>query len=342
MHNMIGNTPLLILRYQYHGEERVIYAKAEFYNLTGSIKDRMAKHIIEESYKDGTLRRGMPIVEATSGNTGISFSALGAMNEHPVHIFMPEWMTNERKQMIKKYGAILHEVSHEQGGFEGAVALADAFALENNGFRPQQFRNEYNVDAHYKTTGLEICTQLKKIGIEPDGFVAGVGSGGTIMGVRKRLIQCHPHLKVFPLEPFESPILSKGLKGIDHRIHGIGDRFIPEILKTELLEKPVVVHDGDAILMSQMLAKKLGLGVGISSGANFLGAVMLQNTYGKDFKIVTVFSDDSKKYLSSDLTKEVSVESDFISPDIKLIDVDGECVCDTRIIQGTCYKEFGR
>ena len=142
MNNMIGNTPLLEVKYRYKGEERRIFAKAEFYNLTGSIKDRMAKHVIEESYKDGTLRRGMPIIAATSGNTGISFSALGAMHSHPVHIFMPEWMTSERKSMIKKYGATLHEVSHVQGGFEGSVVLADELALKIDGFRPQQFINK--------------------------------------------------------------------------------------------------------------------------------------------------------------------------------------------------------
>lgn len=341
MHNMIGNTSLLSIKYRYNGEERVIYAKAEFYNLTGSIKDRMAKHIIEESYKDGTLKRGMPIIEATSGNTGISFSALGAMYEHPVHIFMPEWMTSERKQMIKKYGAVLHEVTQEQGGFEGAVKLADQLSEEIGGFRPQQFSNLYNVDAHYKTTGLEICTQLNKLGVEPDGFVAGIGTGGTIMGVRKQLIRCHPNLKTFPLEPFESPTISKGIKGVNHRIQGIGDGFIPEIVKLDLLDEVMVIHDGDAILMAQLLAKKLGLGVGVSSGANFLGAVMIQNKYGKDFNIVTVFSDDSKKYLSSDLLKEEPIKPEYITPSIKLIDMDGECVCDTRIIQGTCYKQYG-
>ncbi|QMS84387.1 PLP-dependent cysteine synthase family protein [Candidatus Xianfuyuplasma coldseepsis] len=338
MNNMIGNTPLLSITYRYKGEERIIYAKAEFYNLTGSIKDRMAQHIIMESYKDGTLQRGMPIIEATSGNTGIAFSALGAMYEHPVHIFMPEWMTTERKQMIRKYGATLHEVTKEQGGFEGCVLLANQLAESINGFRPQQFYNPYNMDAHFKTTGLEICTQLDKLGVIPDAFVAGVGTGGTIMGVGKRLHVRYPHVKLFPVEPAQSPVMSTGNKGLDHRIQGIGDGFIPELIDMRKLDEVIVISDGDAIIMAQLLAKKLGLGVGISSGANFLAAVSVQNKYGKDFNVITVFSDDSKKYLSSDLTKIEPIQEGYYSPHIELIEMDGECICDVRIHTGTCVK----
>lgn len=338
MNNMIGNTPLLDIKYMYKGEERRIFAKAEFYNLTGSIKDRMGKHVIEESYKDGTLKREMPIIVATSGNTGISFSALGAMYKHPVHVFMPEWMTFERKSMIKKYGATLHEVSHEQGGFEGSVELADTLALEINGFRPQQFINKYNEDAHYKTTGLEICTQLDKLEIRPDAFVAGIGTGGTMMGVGKRLKKRYPHVKLLPLEPYKSAIMTTGKVISDHRIQGIGDGFIPELVDLSKLDDILVIHDGDAILMAQLLANKLGLGVGISSGANFLGAVMAQNMFGKDFNVITIFIDDSKKYLTSDLLKVEPIKDGYLTPDITLIEVDATCICDVRIINGTCIK----
>jgi len=336
---MIGNTPLLEIKYRYKGEERIIYAKAEFYNLTGSIKDRMAKHIIKESYKDGSLKEGMPIIEATSGNTGIAFSALGALYEHPVHIFMPDWMTSERKNMIKKFGATLHEVTKEQGGFEGSVVLADALAKEIGGFRPQQFFNPYNEDAHFYTTGLEICTQLDMLNVVPDGFVAGVGTGGTIMGVGKRLRIKYPHVKVFPLEPFKAQSMKLGEKGIEHRIQGIGDGFVPELVKLEKLDEVIVVHDGDAVLMAQLLARKLGLGVGISSGANLIGAIMMQNKYGKDFNVVTVFSDDSKKYLSSDLLKKEEMKEDYMTQHIELVEVDGSCICDTRIKKGTCIRQ---
>ncbi len=340
MNNMIGNTPLLTIKYRYKGEERTLYAKAEFYNLTGSIKDRMAKHIIEESYRDGTLKRGMPIIEATSGNTGIAFSSLGALYEHPVHIFMPQWMTDERKRMIKKYGATLHEVTHEQGGFEGSVVLADKLAEEINGFRPQQFYNKYNEEAHFRTTGLEICTQLDKLAVVPEAFVAGVGTGGTIMGVGRRLRVRYPNVKVCPVEPFKSQSMTLGVKGVDHRIQGIGDGFVPELINMKKLDDILVVHDGDAIIMAQILAKKLGLGVGISSGANFIAAVKLQNMYPSLNNIVTVFSDDSKKYLTSDLTKTEPVQEDYLSQDIELIDFDGECICDTRINSGTCVKLY--
>ncbi len=342
MNNMIGNTPLLSIKYKYKGEERILYAKAEFYNLTGSIKDRMAQHIIIESYKDGTLRRGMPIIEATSGNTGIAFSALGAIHEHPVHIFMPEWMSLERKQMIRKYGATLHEVTQEQGGFEGSVELADKLAEEIGGFRPQQFYNPYNEDAHFKTTGLEICTQLDKLGVVPDGFVAGVGTGGTIMGVGKRLHIKYPHVKLFPVEPHKAPAMSKGVCGGEHRIQGIGDGFVPQLVKMDRLDDVIVVHDGDSVLMAQLLAKKLGLGVGISSGANFIAAVEAQNKYGKDFNVVTVFSDDSKKYLSGDLTKKEPIQNDYYTPHIELLEMDGECICDSRINTGTCVKLYNQ
>jgi cysteine synthase A len=336
MNNMIGNTPLLIINYKYKGEKRIIYAKAEYYNLTGSIKDRIAKHIIFESYKDGTLTRHMPIIEATSGNTGIAFAALGAMHGHPVHIFMPEWMSNERKQLIRSYGAILHEVTYEQGGFAGCVELADAYAKEINGFRPQQFINPYNVEAHYLTTGLEICTQLDKLHVEPHCFVAGVGTGGTIMGVKKRLKRKYPNVKVFPLEPAQSAFMSTGIAGEKHRIQGIGDGFIPEIVKLDELDEVLVVDDFDAILMARLLAQKLGLGVGISSGANFIGAVMAQNKYGKDANTITIFSDDTKKYLSSDTNLFEEPKDDFISNDIELISVDAECICDKRIFEGVC------
>lgn len=336
MNNMIGNTPLLIINYKYKGEDRIIYAKAEYYNLTGSIKDRIAKHIIFESYKDGTLSRGMPIVEATSGNTGIAFAALGAMYGHPVHIFMPEWMSNERKQLIKGYGAILHEVTYEQGGFAGCVELADAFAEEIGGFRPQQFLNPYNVQAHYLTTGLEICAQLEKLGVPPHCFVAGVGTGGTIMGVKQRLKRKFPNVKIFPLEPAQSAFMTTGNPGTRHRIQGIGDGFIPEIVKMSELDEVLVVDDGDAILMAHLLAKKLGLGVGISSGANFIGAVLAQNIYGKESNTITIFSDDAKKYLSADGDLIEQPKPGFISNDIELVSVDAECICDKRIVNGIC------
>ncbi len=336
MKNLIGNTPLLRIEYKYQGEKRIIYAKAEYYNLTGSIKDRMANHIINQSYKDGTLKKGMTIVEATSGNTGIAFSALGAHYGHPVHIFMPDWMSDERKGMIGKYGAVLHEVSKEQGGFVGSIKLADEFAKKTNGFRPRQFSNPYNSEAHYETTGLEIVAQLKNYNAIPDMLVAGVGTGGTVMGIGKRFKEVNQNALIFPLEPSNSPTLSTGCKIGKHRIQGISDEFIPELVNLDELDEVIMVDDGDSVIMAQMLATKLGLGVGISSGANFLGCVLAQNKYGSDKACVTLFSDDSKKYLSTDLLCKEPVREGFISKDIELLNLEGNCICNKRIKDGTC------
>lgn len=336
MKNMIGNTPMLEINYKYKGELRKLFAKAEYFNLTGSIKDRIAYHIINEAYKDGSLTPGMPIIEATSGNTGIAFCALGAYYGHDVHIFMPDWMSSERKEMIKRYGAILHEVTPEEGGFLGSIRMADEFANEVNGFRPHQFSNNQNTEAHYLTTGAEIVAQFRMANIVPDGFVAGVGTGGTVMGAGRRIKEAHPHVMLFPLEPSNSPTLSTGYKVGKHRIQGISDEFIPDIVKLKELDEIVMVDDGDSIIMAQKLAKELGLGVGISSGANLVGAIMMQNKYGSDFNIVTIFSDDSKKYLSTDLIKDEEIKEGFISPDVELISVETFCVCDKRIKQGNC------
>jgi len=340
MENLIGNTPLLHIVYEFKCERREIFAKAEYYNLTGSIKDRMASHIIKESLKDGTLKEKMPIVEATSGNTGIAFSALGALKDHEIHIFMPDWMSNERKWMITKYGATLHEVSKEQGGFIGSIKLADEFAKKIDGFRPQQFTNKYNADAHYETTGPEIIAQLRQHNKVPDALVAGVGTGGTIMGIGRRFKECFPDVKLYPLEPSNSPTLSTGCQVGKHRIQGISDEFIPGLLKLEELDDIIMVDDGDSVIMTQKLATELGIGVGISSGANFLGAVIAQNKLGKDKCVVTLFSDDSKKYLSTDLLKKEPIKEGFLSPSIKLISVTGHCICKKRIDKGACYGEL--
>lgn len=336
MNNMIGNSPLLYIKYRYKGEDRCMFAKAEYFSLTGSIKDRMASHILKKSYESGILQKGQPIVEATSGNTGIAFSALGALLGHEVHIFMPDWMSKERKDMIRNYGAILHEVSKEQGGFIGSIKMADEYAKEINGFRPQQFSNDYNTKAHYETTGPEIISQLRKLKMKPEMFVAGVGTGGTVMGVGKRFREEYSDALIFPLEPSNSPTMTTGCKVGKHRIQGISDEFIPDIVDLDFLDEIIQVDDGDSVIMAQMLATKLGLGVGISSGANFLGAVYAQNKYGSDKTVITIFSDDSKKYLSTDLLSNEQVKDDFLSKDIELVSVDGICICNKRIQDDIC------
>src|SRR5215510_8462165 len=288
--HMIGNTPLLAIRLLYRGKERVIYAKAEHMNLTGSIKDRMALHILKKAYQEERIQPGDTIAEATSGNTGISFAAIGRALGHQVIIFMPDWMSQERVALIKSLGAKIIPVRRDQGGFVGSIRMTEALAEEKpHVFLPAQFANQANVEAHEKTTGPEIWWQLYFHSIRPDAFVAGVGTGGTIMGVGKFLRERNSAIKLHPLQPAESPTLSVGHKVGLHRIQGISDEFIPSILQLNQLDSVVSVHDGDAILMAQKLAAGLGLGVGISSGANLIGALMVQDKLGEEAVVTTVF-----------------------------------------------------
>jgi cysteine synthase A len=317
--SLIGNTPLLEIEFLFKGQKRILYAKAENMNMTGSIKDRMAIHILRNAFEKGLLKEGMPIIEATSGNTGIAFSAIGRALGHPVVIFMPNWMSSERINLIRGFGATINLVDKEEGGFLGSIDLANKMAAGLDGaFLPHQFENEYNTDAHYLTTGPEIWWQLKYRNLKPAAFVAGVGTGGTIMGVGKFLKEQDPSIKIHPLEPENSPTLTTGYKVGKHRIQGISDEFIPPIIKLDQLDSIICVDDGDGIIMSQKLAA-MGLGVGISSGANFIGALKVQNDMSDDAVVVTIFSDDNKKYLSTDLLKEEPIQKGFLSPDVELI-----------------------
>lgn len=318
LHRLVGNTPLLAIELTYAGQPRVIYAKLESLNLTGSIKDRMALFILEQAYREGLIAPGDRIAEATSGNTGISFAAIGRALGHPVTIFMPDWMSTERMALIASFGADIVPVSKAEGGFKGSIARAEELAdREPRVFLPQQFANAANVRAHAETTGPEIWSQLKSGGLTADAFVAGVGTGGTVMGVGQFLRGRKPEIAVHPIEPAESPTMSTGYKVGQHRIQGISDEFIPAIVKLDSLEGILAVHDGDAILMAQQLAQH-GLAVGISSGANLLGALMVQNTLGPDAIVVTVFPDSNKKYLSTDLLRNEPAKPDYLSPHIEV------------------------
>jgi cysteine synthase A len=318
--HMVGNTPLLAIQYSFRGEPRVVYAKAENLNMTGSIKDRMALYILRHGYLKGVLKPGAPIAEATSGNTGIAFAAVGRALGHPVTIFMPDWMSQERKDLIRSLGAEIRLVSREEGGFQGAIRMSEDFARQTAGaFLPRQFENPDNVTAHFETTGPEIWWQLRFHGLKPDAFVAGVGTGGTVMGVGRYLRAMKPDVRVHPLEPANSPTLTTGHKVGKHRIQGISDEFIPPIVDLSSLDAVVSIDDGDSILMAQKLARELGLGVGISSGANFLGAVQLQNALGAAAVVVTVLPDDNKKYLSTDLLRDEPTRPEFLAPQISLL-----------------------
>ncbi len=340
LRHMIGNTPLLAISVKYKGQDRVVFAKAENLNMTGSIKDRMALHIMLQAHKRGALSPGGLVVEATSGNTGIAFSAIGRALGHPVAIYMPNWMSRERIDLISSLGAEIVLVTPEQGGFLGSIKMAEERARRIEGaFLPRQFESEDNTAAHAETTGPEIWWQLSFHHLRPDAFVAGVGTGGTIMGVGRYLRGQVPDIKLHPVEPANSPTLSTGHKVGKHRIQGISDEFIPAIVDLDYLDEVVAVDDGDAILMAQRLASRLGLGVGISSGANLIAALKVQDQLGPDAVVVTVLPDDNKKYLSTDLlrTADEPVGDDFISTDVELVGYQAvKRVCHTCCVPEEC------
>lgn len=313
MNIKIGNTPIIEIRYKYNGKENSIFAKLEYYNYTGSIKDRVAFYIINEAIKNNVLKEGMTIYEATSGNTGISLSALGALLGYKVKIFMPNWVSKERIDIMKLYGAEVKLVSKEEGGFLKAIELAKQEAEENKGFLANQFENHDNILAHYETTGIEILNQVENIG----AFVSGIGTGGTLIGVGKRLKKEDSKIRVIALEPDKMPLLSKNKIISNHKIEGIGDDFIPQLVDKKIIDDIELINDDDAINMSRILSKKLGLGVGISSGANFLAAVIAKEKMDKN--VVTVFADDNKKYLSTELGNPIDKKPKFLSNNIEII-----------------------
>ena len=218
---LVGNTPMVAISFRFMGARRILYAKCEMYNMTGSIKDRMALHILEEAHASGSLKPGDLIIEASSGNSGISFAAMGRALGHPVGIYMPDWMSAERKALLRSFGAQLVCVSALQGGFVGSIRLAqDAQRKHRRVFLPEQFSNKNNPAVHELTTGPEIILQLASVGAMPAAFVAGVGTGGTVMGV-SRALRSLPEIagsvKVHPMEPAESPTLSRGCHRGHHR-----------------------------------------------------------------------------------------------------------------------------
>jgi len=319
--HLVGNTPMLALHYTYQGQPGRIFVKCEHYNLTGSLKDRMALYILQQAYEQGKIRPGDTIVEATSGNTGIAFAAIGKALGHPVRILIPDWLSRERIDIIRSLGAEVTLISKAQGGFLGSIKLSEEMAAaDGRVFLTQQFENCYNAEAHARTTGPEIAAQLASVGRRPDAFVAGVGTGGTVMGTGHYLRAQFPGVRVHPLEPAESPTLTTGHKVGSHRIQGISDEFIPAIVKLDELDAVVQASDGDAILVAQKLATQLGLAVGISSGANVIGAIRLAAELGPEATVVTLLCDSNKKYLSTDLLREEPVREGYLSPEVDFTD----------------------
>ena len=311
---VIGNTPMIKINYKFKGKERYVYTKLEYYNLTGSIKDRVAYYIIKNAKERGNLKDNMAIVEATSGNTGISIAALGSYYNHPVYIFMPDWASKERVELMKSYGANITLISRQDGGFLKCVEEAKKLAKEKNGFLSNQFANKDNFQAHYETTGKEILEQISE---QIGGFVSGVGTGGTLMGTTKKLKEKFKNMKIVAIEPDKMPIISQGKILGQHKIEGIGDDFVPDLIDKNKIDDIILINDNDAINMSRKLSRNLGLGVGISSGANLIGSILL--TEKIENAVVTIFADDNKKYMTTDLSKDIDDNLDFISNQIELI-----------------------
>lgn len=291
MLDLIGNTPLISFE-KMMGYK--IYAKAEFLNPGGSIKDRVAKNMLEEAEKSGKLKPGMTVIEPTSGNTGIGLAFCGVRMGYKVIIVMPENMSEERRKLIKALGAELILTPADEN-VDGAVRKAEEIAASSDEyFMPQQFENPANTDAHYKTTARELCEQLgKKIDI----LVSGVGSGGTMAGIAKYLLEQNPDTKIIAAEPKGVSALLGQEPGL-HQIQGIGDGFIPAILNPEIVTEVVEVSDEDAIATARELAEVYGILCGTSSGANIYTARKMAEKYGKDKVIATVLPDRAERYFS--------------------------------------------
>ena len=292
--DMIGNTPLFSFK---ESMGYNIFAKAEFLNPGGSIKDRIAKNMIEEAEKAGKLKPGMTIIEPTSGNTGIGLALCGVRKGYKVIIVMPENMSEERKKIIKALGAEL-VLTPKELSVDGAVKEAERIASQSEEYYvPQQFKNPANPDVHYKTTAVELFEQ---VGGKIDVYVSGIGSGGTLQGVAKYLLEKNPDMKIVAVEPKNVSALLGDEPGL-HQIQGIGDGFVPDILDTSIITDIVEVSDGDAINTARSLARVQGLLVGTSSGANIWTSIKMAEKYGKDKVIATVLPDRAERYFSTAL-----------------------------------------
>ena len=287
---MIGNTSLVKLN---NVTDKDIYVKVEKENPAGSVKDRPAYYMLKDAIDSGILKEGMKIVEPTSGNTGIALAMIGNMLGYSVTIVMPESMSAERRALMKSFGAelILTEASE---GMQGSVNKAKELAETGNYYMPDQFSNPSNARAHEETTAVELLSS----GIDIKGFIAGVGTGGTVSGVGRVLKKKDSNIQIWALEPEESPLLSEGKAGT-HKIQGIGANFVPKLLDKSVLDKVIAVSSEEALEMSRRLAKEEGLMVGISSGANVVGAIKMAEII--DGPIVTVLPDTSERYLSTPL-----------------------------------------
>lgn len=301
--DLIGGTPILKLNNYIALNELPanIYAKLEYFNPAGSVKDRIAKAMIDDAKAKGALKPGAVIIEPTSGNTGIGLAAVAASKGYRIILTMPETMSVERRNLLKAYGAEL-VLTDGAKGMKGAIAKAEELAQQiEGGFIPSQFTNSANPTAHFNTTGPEIWEDTDG---KVDIFVAGVGTGGTVSGVGKYLKSKKPNVKVVAVEPAGSPVLSKGVAG-PHKIQGIGAGFVPETLDTKIYDEIIAVENEDAFATGRTLARKEGLLVGISSGAAVYAATQLaKRPENKGKNIVVLLPDTGDRYLSTPMFAE--------------------------------------
>lgn len=295
---LIGNTPLLKLNRIVPEDAADVYVKLEFFNPAGSIKDRIALSMIEKAEAEGKLKPGDTIIEPTSGNTGIGLASVAAAKGYHLIIVMPETMSVERRKLMQGYGAELI-LTPGADGMKGSIAKAQELVDTKGYFMPMQFENPANPAIHEATTGQEIIDAFGKDDL-PNAFVAGVGTGGTLSGIGHALKKVDPNVKVYALEPAESPLLKEGKAG-KHKIQGISAGFIPKTLDQEVYDGIIEVSSDDAIKTGQAVGRLEGFLPGISAGANIYGAIELAKQLGKGKKVVTVSPDGGDRYLSTDL-----------------------------------------
>ena len=296
---IIGNTPMVKINKLTEKNDATVLTKLEMFNPSGSIKDRIAKYMIDRAEKRGSLKSDSIIVEPTSGNTGIALAMVATIKGYKMIAVMPEGMSKEREMMIKAYGAdVLIAPNSGEVDVKLAIKKAEQMSKENpRVFLPNQFKNMDNVKAHKETTGKEILDQTDG---NIDAFVAGVGTGGTLVGVAQALKEKIPNVRIVAVEPANSPVLSGGKPG-QHKIQGIGEGFIPDVLKSglDLIDEIITVTDDDAINTTRRLAKEEGILAGISSGANMFAALKVAKKLGKGKVVVTIFPDRGERYFSS-------------------------------------------
>ncbi|QGQ43952.1 cysteine synthase A [Metabacillus sediminilitoris] len=296
IHELIGETPIVKLNRLVDENSADVYLKLEYFNPGSSVKDRIGLAMIEAAEKNGNLKAGDTIIEPTSGNTGIGLAMVAAAKGFKAVLVMPDTMSLERRNLLRAYGAEL-VLTPGAEGMKGAIAKAEELAKENGYFMPQQFKNEANPEIHRLTTGQEIVSQM---GDQLDAFVSGIGTGGTITGAGSVLKEKYPSIKIYAVEPTDSPVLSGGKPG-PHKIQGIGAGFVPDVLNTNVYDEIIKVKNEEAYEASRRAGREEGILGGVSSGAAIFAALEVAKKLGKGKKVLAIIPDNGERYLSTPL-----------------------------------------